>query len=155
MKNVFKFFGVISLVALIGFSLASCAKDAPDDDNDGTTGDNTTYEKNLEGTAYSAIRGPTATRWYAVLFKADWLDSDGNPIQPDSGSVTITITNGGVYDLPPENKSFTLTPEYNSVELTSFSTEYLPVEWKAATVTGGLEQREMASDSWVVFNVHP
>jgi len=80
MKNFFKFLGVISLVLVIGFSMAACKHDGGGDDNSGNNGGQTGGGNTLDwpadikalgdqrfqpsgvGTAYIKFKG-TSTDW--------------------------------------------------------------------------------------------
>jgi hypothetical protein len=93
MKNVLKAFGVIALVAIIGFSMAACGGGGDDDDGGNTatytgTSDGTTYTLKITNTArYAAQNGD------AYVLTGGTKSSAGTVSNVSGNTLTLTPTN--------------------------------------------------------------
>jgi hypothetical protein len=88
MKNFLKLFGIIAMVAVIGFSMAACGGDDDGDDGDDTI----TSPKTVSG---ELIAGGTTREDAQVKFYLTARDFDDKPLKCD---VTITTNLPAPYD---------------------------------------------------------
>ena len=110
MKNIVKLFGIIALVALIGFSMASCGKD----DDSGSGGS----DSSLVGTWTdgSLTVTCTASTWNAVYTgQGSWSGS----YTTNGNTATLTETNGNKFGTATiSGNSMTIASTYGSFYLT-------------------------------------
>jgi len=94
MKNVLKAFGIIALVAVIGFWAVSCGND------DGGGGGNTTIESGAEVIYYSNITNLAEAKSATNFGFGQNMYSYNNGIEPLSnfldGSTSVTVNNGKI-----------------------------------------------------------
>ncbi|MDR2596112.1 MAG: hypothetical protein LBC76_02205 [Treponema sp.] len=123
MKNVLKVFGIIALVAVIGFSFASCSSGgggggSNNNNNNNNNSGNGTYTLTREGSAES---NPFVGIWNGK--------ADGYSIKLDiKADLTWTFT----HQLSQNNNSGTYTYTGNNATFTS----NVDTRWGTATVSG-------------------
>jgi len=113
MKNVFKFLGIIALVAVIGFGVVSCG--GGDDDNDNNNNNNN--NNNNGGSADTALNGT-------------WSGADGD-LTFNNGNFEMSGFMKGTYTTTGSNISVTVT-HVNGDEMGLESKWYTKAELKAA-----------------------
>jgi hypothetical protein len=108
MKNVLKAFGIITLVAVIGFSMVSCGDDGGGDEGGGNAVIGAKLE--LSGQVYTIATNETN---YTVTFS----EYKGNLTIKDNNGGTATITNGKLnYTIETPNNLKTLDTDDFSFE---------------------------------------
>jgi len=122
MKNVFKFLGIIALVAVIGFSMAACGgSDSGDGDGGGTTGSSVT------GPRYVLIESVSSsvTAFLTLKFTGDTISASGAGVayREDFTPSTMVLIPGHKYEC-----AFTYT----------FSSDTVTITWpgEIASLTG-------------------
>jgi hypothetical protein len=107
MKNLFRLFGIIALVAVIGFSMVAC-KDDPADPAGGNALAGTTWRANFEGDNYSLTfsSGSTFTMvssegtvggTYSISGSAVTLYYDGDQMWGTLAGNTLLISGGPTF----------------------------------------------------------
>ena len=132
MKNAIKLFGIIALVAVIGFSMVACGGD-----DDGDNNNNNNQQTNQPSTGPRTLSGTVTAKEidtsgiYYVSFRYTYNPGEGGPT-----SCTFTT------DLPSPNDSFTLEGD-ESLSLNTYEWDALTagkvVNWTATVTTNKIE----------------
>jgi hypothetical protein len=116
MKNLFKVFGIIALVAVIGFSFAACGDGGGGGSGGGGNPQTATYTGTSDGTVYT-LKITEKTARYAAQ------NGDAYELSGGSKKSTGTVDNitGGVLTLKPSNAATTFTATVSGNSLTALS----------------------------------
>jgi len=147
MKNVLKAFGIIALVAIIGFSMAACGEDGDDDNNNNNNVNNNgngngngnggspsvSYIINGSGTSFTATKNGatvgTANQSISNVISAIQTDANG-------ANVAIQFGNGtAVLDIGSASVSFS---NYSGT-------------WGSITLSGKLTSSYSGGDSYTIY----
>jgi len=102
MNNTIKLFGIISIVAIMGFSMLACGNDSSDDNNNGSNGGSGKIQ--LEGSTWTATVFGAVTRmtFTATTYEENVISSPGTtgfasrgPYTINGNTITITIAEIG------------------------------------------------------------